>query len=64
MVNWLPDVPKVDQPGSSSASVAGLLTAKIGGGNGEVRHWVLGGGSYGAAPTTPALSPYCGAMSE
>ncbi len=31
MVNWLPDVSEVDRPGSSSASVAGLLTAKMGG---------------------------------
>ncbi len=32
MVNWLPDVFEVDRPGSSSASIAGLLTAKTGGG--------------------------------
>ncbi len=51
MVNWLPDVSKVDRPGSSSASIAGLLTAKTGKGDGEVRHWVLSGGSYG--PTRP-----------
>ncbi len=31
MVNWLPDVSEVDQPGSSSASIAGSLTAKMGG---------------------------------
>ncbi len=47
MVNWLPDVSEVDRPGSSSAFVAGLLMAKTGGGDGEVRHWVLGGGGYG-----------------
>ncbi len=31
MVNWLPDVSEVDWPGSSSASVAGFLMAKMGG---------------------------------
>ncbi len=36
MVNWLPDVSEVDWPGSSSASIAGLLTAKTGWGDGEV----------------------------
>ncbi len=43
MVNWLLDVSEVDRPGSSSTSVAGLLTAKTGEGDGDVRHWVLGG---------------------
>ncbi len=50
VVDWLPDVSKVDHPRSSSASVAGLLTAKTGGG--EFQHWVLNGGGYG-----PSLPP-------
>ncbi len=32
MVNWLPDVSEVDRPGSSSASIAGLLMVNTGGG--------------------------------
>ncbi len=52
MVDWLPGVSEVDRPGSSSfASVAGLLTAKTG--DGEVWHWVLGGGGYGSPLPLP-----------
>ncbi len=38
----------VDHPGSSSSfsSVAGLLVANMGGGDGEVWHWVLGASGY------------------
>ncbi len=62
MVNWLHDVSEVDRPGSSPASVAGLLTAKMGGWRGPT----LGDGWWRlwAAPATPALSPSCGALSE
>ncbi len=47
-------------PGSSSASVAGLLTAKTG--DDEVWHWVLGGGSYGQPLPLPRylhLAAHC-----
>ncbi len=40
VVNWLPDISEVDQPGSSSSPIAGLLTTNGGGGNGEVQYWV------------------------
>ncbi len=55
MVNWLPHVSEVDWPGSSSASVAGLLRAKMGG-NGKIRHWVLGGGGYGRPCRSHAIT--------
>ncbi len=58
MVNWLPDVSEVDWPGSSSASIAGLLMAKNGG-DGEVRHWVLGGGGYGPLLRYLHLTAHC-----
>ncbi len=60
MMNWL-RVSAVDRPGSSSASVAGLLKAKMGG-DGEVRHWVLGGGGYGPPLPLPRflrLAAHC-----
>ncbi len=49
MMNWL-RVSEVDRPGSSSASVA---DGKKNGGEGEVRHWVLGGGGYGPPQPLP-----------
>ncbi len=62
MVNWLPDVSEVDRPGLSSASVAGLLTAKTEGWRGPAlgARWR----QLWAAPAAPALSPSCGALSE
>ncbi len=64
MVNWLPDASEVDQPGSSSASVAGVADGKNGG-DGEVRHWVLGGGDYGPPlPSTHYLHPAAHCQSD
>ncbi len=62
MVNWLLDVFEVDRPESSSASIAGLLIAKMGGwrgaalGTGWRRLW--------ATPAAPAVFPSCDALSE
>ncbi len=58
MVNWLSDVSEVDRPGSSSASVAGLLMAKMGG-DGEAWHWVLDGGGYGPLLRYLHLAAHC-----
>ncbi len=61
MLYWLPDVSKVDQPGSSSSFIAGLLMANTRGG-GEVWHWVLVNGGYGPPLPLPCylhLAAHC-----
>ncbi len=64
MVNWLPDVYEVDRAGLSSASVAGLLMAKMGGRGGQGPALGAGCRRLWATTAAPALSPSCGTLLE